>query len=110
VNGIATLMRIFVNEGDRYNGRPLFVAVVEELRRHGVSGATVLKAIEGFGRHRIVRAARCVDFAENLPILIEVAETEERIAGLLPALRAMIAEGLVTVERVEMHTLRTPPA
>jgi PII-like signaling protein len=101
----ATLMRIFVDEADRSGKRPLYVAIVEELRRNGFAGATVLKGIEGFGAHREVHAARSVDFSSNLPVVIEVAEEEEKIRAIVPALEAMIPEGLITLERIDMRLL-----
>ena len=99
----ATLMRIFVDEADRNGKRPLYAAIVEELRRNGFAGATVLKGIEGFGAHREVHAARSVDFASNLPVVIEVAEDEEKVRTIVPILTAMIPEGLITLERISMH-------
>ncbi|HZY98304.1 MAG TPA: DUF190 domain-containing protein [Candidatus Baltobacteraceae bacterium] len=105
----ATLMRIFVDEADRYAKKPLYAAIVEELRRNGFAGATVLKGIEGFGAHRAVHAARSVDFASNLPVVIEVAETEERIRAIVPALTAMMGDGLITLERITMRLIGKTP-
>ena len=99
----ATLMRIFVDEADRSGKQPLYAAVVEALRRNGLAGAIVLKGIEGFGAHREIHAARSVDFASNLPVVIEVAESEEKIRAMVPVLTALVAEGLITLERVSMR-------
>jgi uncharacterized protein len=101
----ATLMRIFVDEGDRYEKKPLFMAIVEELRRLGFAGATVLKGIEGYGSHGQLHALRSFDLATNLPVLIEVAETEEKVRKAVPKLREMIPEGLITLERIQMRLL-----
>lgn len=79
----ATLMRIFLDEADRHGKRPLFVAIVEELRRNGFAGATVLKGIEGYGLRREVHTLRSVDLSSNLPVLIEVAETDEKVQSIL---------------------------
>jgi uncharacterized protein len=98
----AKLLRIFVDEGDRYGGKPLYMAIVDALKDAGFTGATVLKGIEGFGIHRMVHTARAVDFSSDLPILIEVIEEEAKILAFLPALRAMIAEGLITLEKLEL--------
>lgn len=100
-----TLMRIFVDESEQSGNRPLYMAVVEKLRTQGFSGATVFKGIEGFGSHRQVHAARAFDFSTNLPVLIEVVETEERIAEAIPLLRELISEGLITLEKVQMITI-----
>lgn len=105
----ATLMRIFVDEADRSGKRSLYAAIVEELRRNGFAGATVLKGIEGFGARREVHAARSVDFASNLPIVIEVAEREEKIRAIVPTLSAMIPEGLITLERISMRLIGKTP-
>jgi uncharacterized protein len=99
----ATLMRIFIDESDRRDGKPLYAAIVEELRRNDFEGATVLKGIEGFGAHRAVRTARTFDLSNELPILIEVAESRERIEAMIPRLRDMIPEGLITLERIGMQ-------
>jgi uncharacterized protein len=105
----ATLMRIFVDEADRHGKRPLYAAIVEELQRNGFAGATVLKAIEGFGAHRELHAARSIDFAGNLPVVIEVAEAEEKVRAIVPALTTMIPEGLITLERISMRLIGNAP-
>lgn len=96
------LLRIFVDEGDRWNGQPLYVAIVEALKADGFAGATVLKGIEGFGARKAVHSARTVDFSTNLPVLIEVLESEEKIIAFIPKLREMMREGLITLENVQM--------
>jgi PII-like signaling protein len=101
-------MRVFLDEDDRYENRPLFMAVVDELRRHGFAGATVLKGIEGYGSHGNVHAARSFDFSTNLPVVIEVAEDEAKIEAVIPRLREMIPEGLITLEKIRMKLLRPP--
>lgn len=97
-----TLLRIFIDEGDRRHGKPLYEAIVEALRDAGFAGATVLKGIEGFGRHHAVRSARAVDFSSNLPVVIEVFEEEAKLLAFIPALREMIADGLLTLENVQV--------
>jgi PII-like signaling protein len=96
------LLRIFVDEDDRYGGKPLYMAIVEALKSAGFTGATVLKGIEGFGTHKTVHAARTFDQSTNLPILIEVIEEEAKILEFLPALRSMMSEGLITLENLEL--------
>lgn len=96
------LLRIFVDEEDRYDGKPLYMALVDALRSAGFTGATVLKGIEGYGIHKTVHAARVFDVSTNLPILIEVIEEEAKVLAFLPTLRAMIAEGLITLENLEL--------
>jgi hypothetical protein len=104
--GAAKLLRIFVGERDRRHGQPLYVALVEEMRRVGLAGATVFKGIEGYGGHTTIHAARVFDLANDLPVLIEVVDAEERIRAFLPLLDAMIEEGLVTLESVEFVRYR----
>ena len=101
----AKLLRIFVDEADRWKGRPLYSAIVDALREAGFTGATVLKGIEGFGSHKTVHSARVFDFSANLPVLIEVIEDEGRILAFIPVLREMIAEGLITLEDVQVVRL-----
>jgi uncharacterized protein len=96
------LLRIFVDEDDRYEGKPLYMAIVEALRAAEFTGATVLKGIEGYGVHKTVHAARTFDLSTNLPILIEVIEEEAKVLAFLPTLRAMIVEGLITLENLEL--------
>lgn len=102
----ATLMRIFLDEADRHGKRPLFVVIVEELHRNGFAGATVLKGIEGYGLHRKVHTLRSVDLSSNLPVLIEVAETDEKVQSIIPRLREMIPEGLITLEKIRMKLVK----
>jgi uncharacterized protein len=104
----ATLMRIFVNESERYDKRPLFMAIVEELQRQDFAGAIVLKGIEGYGARGHVHALRSFDQSTDLPILIEVAESRERIAAIVPLLQEMIPEGLITLEQITMTVIRKP--
>lgn len=96
------LLRIFVDEEDRWHGKPLYVAIVEALRSAGFAGATVLKGIEGYGSHRSVHSARVFDFSTNLPVLIEVFEQEEKVLAFIPTLREMMSEGLITLENVQL--------
>ncbi len=96
------LLRIFLDEDDRIEGRPLHLAIVDELRLAGFTGATVLKGIEGFGGSRRIRAARAPDLALGLPVLIEVIEGEAKIAAFLPKLEAMMTGGLLTLETIQL--------
>lgn len=99
---VGKLLRIFVDEDDRYDGKPLYMAIVEALKAAGFTGATVLKGIEGYGVHKTLHAARTFDLSTNLPILIEVIEEEAKVVAFLPTLREMIAEGLITLENLEL--------
>ncbi len=94
------LLRIFVGEDARWHKEPLYVAVVEMLRRENVAGASVFRGVEGFGAHHEIRLNHIFTFGAKMPILIEVIDTEAKIGELLPALEAMIGEGVITLERV----------
>jgi len=110
VNGFVEgqLLRIFVGERDMWHGRPLYAAIVEVLRDAGVAGASVFRGIEGFGAHHEIRVAQIFRFRGDLPILIEVVDTEASIAKLIPQLDAMLAEGTMTLERVEYRRFLPP--
>lgn len=106
LEGEGKLLRIFIGESDRWEGRPLFEAIVHKVREAGGAGATVLRGIEGFGAHSRIHTARILRLSEDLPIVIEVVDTAERIDALLPALDEMIEDGLVTIETVRILRYR----
>ncbi len=96
------LVRIFLGEGERWHRASLVTALVERLRREGYAGATVIRGIEGFGAKNVLHAAHHLRLSEELPVLIEVVDTEERAEKLLPILDEMVTEGLVTMEPVRV--------
>lgn len=100
------LLRIFIGENDRWQGKPLFEAIVLKVREMGGAGATVLRGIEGFGAQSRIHTARILRLSEDLPIVVEVVDTAERIDALLPTLDTMIRDGLVTVEDVRVVRYR----
>lgn len=102
LEGEGKLLRIFIGESDRWEGQPLYEAIVRRVRAAGGAGATVLRGIEGFGAHSRIHTARILRLSEDLPIVIEVVDRADRIDGLLPLLDEMIREGLVTIERVDI--------
>lgn len=102
----ARLLRIFVGESDSHDGRPLYQAIVEALRREGLAGATVLRGIEGFGKSSRLHTAHILRLSEDLPIVIECVDTADRIEAILPSLDTMIGDGLVTLERVDVRVYR----
>jgi PII-like signaling protein len=102
----AELLRIFIGESDRHDGRPLYEVIVEEARRRGMAGATVLRGTLGFGANSRIHTAKILRLSEDLPMVIEIVDSPERIAAFLPELDAMIDEGLVTLERVKLITYR----
>lgn len=100
------LLRVFVGEADAFEGRPLYQAIVEVLRREGLAGATVLRGIEGFGKSSLLHTATVLRLSEDLPILIECVDTVEKVEAVLPVLDDMIEEGLVTIEKVDVRVYR----
>ena len=102
----AELLRIFVGESDRYEGKLLYEAIVSEARQRGMAGATVLRGVMGFGAHSRMHTAKILRLSEDLPMIIEIVDKPERIADFLPELDKMIEEGLVTLERARVIAYR----
>jgi len=102
------LLRIFVGEADRWEGKPLYEAIVEAARRKGLAGATVWKGFMGFGAHSRMHTAKILRLSEDLPIVIEIVDAAEKIRAFLPSLDVMVTEGLVTLERAEVLMYRAP--
>jgi uncharacterized protein len=110
----AELLRIFIGESDRHDGRPLYEVIVESARRRGMAGTTVLRGIEGFGANSRIHTSKILRLSEDLPVVIEIVDRPEHIAAFLPELDQMIGEGLITIEKVRVivyrHTASEPPA
>lgn len=102
----AELLRIFVGENDKHNGRPLYEAIVKSARERGMAGATVLHGVLGFGAHSRIHTAKILRLSEDLPVVIEIVDKPERIEDFLPELDKMIAEGLITLEKVRVIAYR----
>ena len=98
----AYLLRIFIGESDRHGHHPLYEAIVLKAREAGLVGATVLRGVMGFGRHSIVHTAKILRLSEDLPMVVEIVDNLEKIEKFLPLLDEMIADGLVTLERVRV--------
>jgi uncharacterized protein len=102
LDGEQVLVRIFIGEADRWHHQALSAALLERLRREGFAGATVFQAVAGFGARSMLHTAHLLRLSEDLPIVIEVVDTEERIDRLIPILDEMVSEGLVTLERARV--------
>jgi PII-like signaling protein len=102
ISGEAKLVRIFIGESDRWHGVPLYEAIVRKVREMGLAGATVIRGVEGFGANSRIHTAKILRLSEDLPVLIEIVDKEDRIATVIPVLDEMIGEGLITMERVEI--------
>ena len=93
------LLRIFIGESDRWGNVPLYDALVQEARRRGLAGATVFKGFEGFGAHSRIHTSRILRLSEDLPVVVEIVDAEDKIQAFLPVLDEMVKEGLATVEK-----------
>jgi len=101
------LLRIFIGENDRHEGMPLFEWIVREARRHELAGATVLRGLEGFGAHSRLHTAKVLRLSVDLPIVIEIVDTREKIEAFVPIIDGAIDEGLATLEKVEVRFYRS---
>jgi PII-like signaling protein len=102
----AELLRIFIGESDRWGHKPLYEVIVEEARQRNMAGATVLRGQMGFGAHSRLHTAKILRLSEDLPIVIEIVDTPDKIAAFLPRLDELIGEGMITLERVRVIAYR----
>ncbi len=101
------LLRVFLGENDRWHGRPLYEAIVMKARELHLAGATVLRGPMGFGAGSRLHTAKILRLSEDLPMVIEIVDSMEKIDGLLPYIDDMVKDGLVTLERVQVIKYRT---
>jgi uncharacterized protein len=104
--GERTLMRIHIGESDKWHSKPLHDAIVELLRREGFSGATVLRGVAGYGGSSVYHTDKLLRMSQDLPIIVEVIESTERIETILPRLDEMVEGGLITLEKVRVILYR----
>ncbi len=104
--GEAHLLRIYVNESDRWEGRPLYEMIIRAAKEKGLAGATALRGIEGYGVSGRVHSVKVLHLSEDVPIVVEIFDSAERIAVFLPVLDKLVAEGAATIEKVHMLTYR----
>ena len=100
------LLRIFIGESDKFEGQPLHEAILHLARREGLAGCTAIKGFEGFGAASPIHTTKILRLSEDLPIIIEIIDAEEKIDQFLPHLDTMVKEGLVTVEKVKVILYR----
>jgi PII-like signaling protein len=98
----AVLLRIFVGEKQKFEHHPLFEAIVMKAREMHLAGATVLRGPLGFGHSSRIHSAKILRLSEDLPVVIEIVDSREKIDGFLPVLEGMIGSGLVTLEKVQV--------
>jgi uncharacterized protein len=102
MKGTQVLMRIFIGESDKHQGKPLYQWLVELLKREKISGATVLRGILGFGAGSQIRAAHILELSRDLPIVVEAVDTPENIERILPLIEPYIGKGMITTEKVQV--------
>lgn len=108
LTGEQMLMRIFIGEGDRFEHKPLYEALVELLRREGFAGATVLRGVCGFGANRVYHTQKLLDLSADLPLVVEVVDSQEKINAIMPRIDAMMGGGMITLEKATV--IRYSPA
>jgi PII-like signaling protein len=100
--GERTLMRIHIGESDKWHGKALHQAIVEMLRKEGFAGATVLRGVAGFGGSSILHTDKLLQMSQDLPIVVEAIESNEKIEKILPRIDEMLGGGIVTLEKVRV--------
>jgi PII-like signaling protein len=96
------LMRIFTGESKKFGHIPLYEALVELFRKEGLAGATVLRGVSGFGAHRVYHTHKILELSSDLPMVIEVVDSKEKIDSIIPKVDEMIESGLITLEKVNV--------
>lgn len=102
----AELLRIFIGESDRHGSVPLYQAIVEKARAAGIAGATVTRGVLGYGVNSRIHTAKVLRLSEDLPMVVEIVDTPEKIAQILPELDSMVGEGLITLEKIKVIAYR----
>lgn len=100
------LLRIFIGESDRHEGKPLHEWIIRQAREYGLAGTTIIRGMEGFGAHSRIHHAQLLRLSEDLPVIIEIVDIKEKIETFLPVVDAAIKEGLATTEPVEIRFYR----
>jgi len=100
------LLRIFVGETDQYGGKPLYEQIVLKARELNLAGATVVRGIMGFGADSRMHTAKLLRLSEDLPVIIEIVDTEQNLQKLIPFLDESVTEGLITLENVQVIKYR----
>ncbi len=106
LQGEGKLLRILVGETDTYNGKPLYEAIVLKARELNLAGATVFRGIMGYGAASRIHSIKLLRLSEDLPVMIEIVDTEENIEKILPFLDETVKEGLITMEKVDVIKYR----
>ena len=100
------LLRIFIGEREKYEGKPLYEWIVIKAKEHGLAGATVLRGLMGFGANSRIHTSKILRLSLDLPIVVEIVDTPEKIKEFLSRIESVVTEGLVTLEKAEVHIYR----
>ena len=103
------LLRIFIGERNRYDGRPLYEWIVLQAKERGLAGATVLRGMMGFGANSRIHTSKILRLSEDLPVIIEIVDTRQKLADFLTHIDAAICEGLATLEKADVQFYRCRP-
>jgi len=101
------LLRIYVGESDKHQGRPLYEWIVLKAREQGLAGATVLRGMHGFGAHSRIHTSKILRLSEDLPVVVEIVDVMERIQAFLDLIDEVVTEGMATLEKVTVRFYRT---
>lgn len=102
LEGVQQRLRIYIDETDQWQGRPLYAVLVETLRKGGFAGATVTRGVMGFGAHSVVHTSAVLRLSTGLPVVVECIDTPEHIAAFLEQAEALVEDGLVTLDEVRV--------
>lgn len=107
---IGQMLKIYIGERDQFHGEPLYHAILVKARQMGIAGTTVYRGLEGYGAHSRLHTANILRLSEDLPLIIEIVDTPQRIEGFIPELDQMVSEGLIcTVDNVRVIKYRQAP-
>jgi len=100
------LLRVYFCESDRHDGHPLEEAIVDALQSAGISGATVIRGVAGYGGSSILHTTHVLRLSEDLPLVIEAVDTSEKVEAVLPQLAEIASDSLITTQQIEIHVRR----
>lgn len=104
--GKGKILKIYVGESDKWEGEPLYQELIKKFKKEGLAGATAITGVEGFGLNSRIKSSHIWQLSEDLPIIIEVVDKAEKIDEIIPIVKEMVREGLVTVEEAEIITYK----
>jgi uncharacterized protein len=102
IEGEQVLMRIFIGESDVAEGKTLHMALLELFKKRGLAGATVLRGIAGFGAHSRIHSAHLLQLSQDLPVIVEIVDSQEHLDAILPEIEKLMSGGLITLEKARV--------